>query len=354
MLRAAFAFVFLPCILLAGFALSVNAETIALRHAEGTLLVPVRINGKITLDFTLDSGASDVSIPADVVSTLVRTGTITGADLLGTYHYQLADGSTGTTRKIRLRSLRIGRTEIRDVIASIAPAEGPLLLGQSFLSRLPSWAIDNKRNLLIIGTASEPAEQASTAGLREPTEEAPAATTSEPNEGGPVTTTSEPAEEAPVASASQPVEETPIAGSLAQQVASMQNVFWRSCGSDPTGEPVSVCGPLSNLVAKAQLLLDQVRNGALSPQDAEQQLQAARAESSASGDFADEVEQIRGVFWKSCGSDPTADPISVCGPLSALVGKARALLNQVQAGELSPQDAEQQLKAARDQAGQSP
>ena len=49
-----------------------------------TFLVPVSINGELTLIFTIDSGASDVSIPADVVLTLLRTGTLTHDDFLGT------------------------------------------------------------------------------------------------------------------------------------------------------------------------------------------------------------------------------------------------------------------------------
>jgi hypothetical protein len=40
------------------------AESIPLIHAHGTLQVPVVINGKISLNFTIDSGATDVSIPA--------------------------------------------------------------------------------------------------------------------------------------------------------------------------------------------------------------------------------------------------------------------------------------------------
>jgi hypothetical protein len=34
--------------------------------------VPVTINGNITLNFIIDSGASDVAVPAGVVSTLIR------------------------------------------------------------------------------------------------------------------------------------------------------------------------------------------------------------------------------------------------------------------------------------------
>src|ERR1700733_5175092 len=47
-----------------------HAESIPLIHAHGTLQVPVVINGKISLNFTIDSGATDVSIPATIFSLL--------------------------------------------------------------------------------------------------------------------------------------------------------------------------------------------------------------------------------------------------------------------------------------------
>ena len=56
-------------------------------------MVPVLINNAITLDFTVDSGASDASIPFDVVTTLIRAGTIQKTDIIGEQVYTLADGS---------------------------------------------------------------------------------------------------------------------------------------------------------------------------------------------------------------------------------------------------------------------
>jgi hypothetical protein len=56
----------------------------------GTFLVPVRINDQITLKFTIDSGAADVSVPADVVRTLLRADTISGADFLGNQTYSIS------------------------------------------------------------------------------------------------------------------------------------------------------------------------------------------------------------------------------------------------------------------------
>jgi predicted aspartyl protease len=43
---------------------------VALSQSGGTFQVPVIINGALRLDFVIDSGASAVSIPADVVQTL--------------------------------------------------------------------------------------------------------------------------------------------------------------------------------------------------------------------------------------------------------------------------------------------
>lgn len=127
------------------------AESFHLKREGGVLVLPVQINGSITLDFTIDSGAADVVIPHDVFSTLLRTGTITSKDMLGSETYELADGSRHVDRRFRIRSLKIGDLELRNVVGSIAPAGGALLLGQSFLSRLPGWTIDNKRELLVIG-----------------------------------------------------------------------------------------------------------------------------------------------------------------------------------------------------------
>jgi predicted aspartyl protease len=116
----------------------------------GTFRVPVTINGQLTLKFVVDSGASDVSIPADVVMTLVRTETIADGDFLGKQTYTLADGSTVPSQRFVIRSLKVGDRLLENVTGSIAPVAGSLLLGQSFLSRFKSWSIDNQRQALIL------------------------------------------------------------------------------------------------------------------------------------------------------------------------------------------------------------
>ena len=127
-----------------------RSESVPLIHAHGTLQVPVVVNGKLSLYFTIDSGATDVSIPANVFSTLTRDGTVSRQDFLDKRMYKLADGSGEISQRFRIRSLRVGKLEVRDVIASIGDSGGLPLLGQSFLSRLKSWSIDNERQALLI------------------------------------------------------------------------------------------------------------------------------------------------------------------------------------------------------------
>ena len=125
---------------------------VPLKMSGGTFLVPVEINGKIALDFILDSGASDVTLPNDVFTTLKRTGTVKEADIVGQRTYVLADGSKTQSATFTIRSLKVGDIIIENVSASVAPFQGVLLLGQSFLQRFKSWSIDNATGGLLLET----------------------------------------------------------------------------------------------------------------------------------------------------------------------------------------------------------
>jgi predicted aspartyl protease len=129
---------------------SSGATLIPVKAQGGTYVVPVLINKTITLNFVIDSGASDVSIPADVVLTLVRSGTLQRSDFIGTQTYRLADGSTVPSTTFRIRSLTLNNLVIENVKGSVANVKGDLLLGQSFLSRFKSWSIDNARQALVL------------------------------------------------------------------------------------------------------------------------------------------------------------------------------------------------------------
>lgn len=156
----------LPGILLAGLIAAVacagaaRADEVALESAGSTYRVPVIVNGAVKIAFVLDSGASDLLIPADTVLTLMRSGTLSAGDFVGNETYRLADGRTLQSRKFTLHEVRVGGVTLQNVVALVGPVTSAPLLGQSFLSRLGSWTIDNARHVLVFsalpGQASSP------------------------------------------------------------------------------------------------------------------------------------------------------------------------------------------------------
>lgn len=142
------------------FSLPTNINTSASRSGDtlrvplkkdgGTFGVPIEVNGVLTLFFIVDSGATDVTLPVDVFSALVRTGTIEDSDLLGEETYVLADGSKVKAPTFSIKSLKVGATIVKNVKGSVSPSKGILLLGQSFLGRFKSWSIDNARHDLVL------------------------------------------------------------------------------------------------------------------------------------------------------------------------------------------------------------
>jgi TonB family protein len=133
-----------------------RAEEIPLTKTGGVYAVPVLINEVITLNFVLDSGAAEVSIPADVALTLVRAGTVTKNDFLPGKTYVLGDGSQVKSPRFVLRSLKVGNSTVSNVVGQINNARGPLLLGQSFLEKLGPWTLNTDKQVLAIDSSAAP------------------------------------------------------------------------------------------------------------------------------------------------------------------------------------------------------
>jgi hypothetical protein len=143
-----------------------SATQVSLVKTGGVYAVPVEINGAITLNFIVDSGAAEVNIPADVVMTLIRANTIAPSDFLPGRTYVLADGSRVQSPRFVIRSIRIGGHVIENVAATIGEVEGSLLLGQSILERLGRWSLDAGRGVMVFGepgSGPEPAVPVSVA-----------------------------------------------------------------------------------------------------------------------------------------------------------------------------------------------
>jgi clan AA aspartic protease (TIGR02281 family) len=123
---------------------------IPLKSLGGTFVVPGSINGAATVNFIVDSGAADVSVPADVVRSLVKSGAVDKSDFTGKQTYVLADGSTVPASTFIIRSLKVGDVTIENVKGSMAPAGATGLLGQTFLQRFKWWSMNNNRHVLIL------------------------------------------------------------------------------------------------------------------------------------------------------------------------------------------------------------
>jgi hypothetical protein len=134
---------------------SAIAENIPLTLYGSTMTAPVQINGAITLNFVLDTGASTVILTDDVIRTLRRAGALQSSDFIAHKTYTLADGSHYTGAQVVLRTLTLGTRVFTNVIAGVVPAGGNLLLGQNILGNLGTWSIDNDRHRLIIGKAAK-------------------------------------------------------------------------------------------------------------------------------------------------------------------------------------------------------
>jgi clan AA aspartic protease (TIGR02281 family) len=127
-----------------------DASEIPVLMRNGMFVAQGSINNGLTLDFIIDSGATSVVIPADVLDSMMEAGTVVHEDLLGKKNFRLADGSIVPGETFRIRILRVGNRQMENVVAGVTKAKGPLLLGQSFLGRFRSWSIDNEHHLLVL------------------------------------------------------------------------------------------------------------------------------------------------------------------------------------------------------------
>jgi clan AA aspartic protease (TIGR02281 family) len=120
----------------------------ALTNDHGIKTVTGIINNAIQTQMILDTGASLIQLPLPIAEKLAELGTLSLDDVISQDTFTTADGHQSVKPVIRLHSLTVGGVTLHDVEASIGTIGSPLLLGQSFLGRLGSWAIDNKTGVL--------------------------------------------------------------------------------------------------------------------------------------------------------------------------------------------------------------
>jgi hypothetical protein len=99
-------------------------QEVKIERRGDTYRVPVRINDTITLPFLLDTGATDLVIPADVALTLIRAGALRSGDFVGKDRYRLANSSEEVSDLVVLHEVQVGEHIVRNVTPSISPPQG--------------------------------------------------------------------------------------------------------------------------------------------------------------------------------------------------------------------------------------
>lgn len=122
---------------------------IKMEHAGGVILVPVTVNG-VPMKFVFDTGASSITISQTEAQFLAKQGKLSKEDVIGTEHFQIADGSLSEGTIIRLKEVKVGDRTIRNVEAAVIEAQdAPLLLGQTALSKFGKVSLDYKNGYVI-------------------------------------------------------------------------------------------------------------------------------------------------------------------------------------------------------------
>jgi clan AA aspartic protease (TIGR02281 family) len=117
---------------------------------HSTHTIEAVVNGHQTF-FTLDTGASLVVLPRSILGKMRAEGSIGSSDFVRYATIVDASGNTARDPVYLLHSVTVGGITVHDVECGFGEDEDTLLLGLSFLSRLPSYSIDNRTNEFVIG-----------------------------------------------------------------------------------------------------------------------------------------------------------------------------------------------------------
>ncbi len=113
--------------------------------------IKAKINGTLTFDFILDTGADNVLVSPEIFITFCKAGLITNTDFIGKNYFSIADGSSVVGYKFYLREIQIGDIVLYNVEASVIEGgSGDMLLGGSVFKKIGKITIDYDNDQLII------------------------------------------------------------------------------------------------------------------------------------------------------------------------------------------------------------
>ena len=131
------------------FAEGASIVKIDLTPTGGVSSLPINMSGVHEMAI-LDSGASDVSLPASVEYKLKENGVIAEDNYLPSAFYVVADGRTILSRRFIVPKIEVEGVSVKNVRCSVNESEDIILLGKAFLNAFKSWSVDNENNQLIL------------------------------------------------------------------------------------------------------------------------------------------------------------------------------------------------------------
>ncbi len=134
------------------FESSVKSETVELHRQNGVDQIDVTLNGKETVRMVFDTGAGPTVLPAALAERLALRPTGVTLPLV------TADGSKVMAKEMVIRSVMIGRLNVKDVTCAVLPKEksdiAPLC-GQSILQRFDFRYTQGSGRLVLTKVESE-------------------------------------------------------------------------------------------------------------------------------------------------------------------------------------------------------
>jgi aspartyl protease family protein len=147
--------------LLAKVEKSVLTEAVDLRRRGGVYEVDVTFNKNETVSMIFDTGASFVTLSADLARRIGLQPKATDTPL----ELHVADGSVIQARQMTIPSVRVGKFTLTNVACAVMPADkkdAPLLLGQSFINQFTHKVEGGRLILSKVETEPTPSKTATT------------------------------------------------------------------------------------------------------------------------------------------------------------------------------------------------
>jgi len=120
-----------------------NIWTVPIRRHGGSIMLGGQVDGRFTVHWMLDTGASTTFIPRDLAKAM-------DAQELRRKIFVMADGRKVTMPIVLIKRLEIGNVTVTNLAAAVGDAGTDPLLGKNFLDAFSSYEINNKQAHLVL------------------------------------------------------------------------------------------------------------------------------------------------------------------------------------------------------------